>query len=266
MRLVRALVSFKRSNGSVIYLIMRKISRGKLKRQLLDINLNVTHSARRINKLKNNSEYKYLEIGVEYGFTLQGVKAKYKYAVDPKPKYIYNKNIKTFQMTSNEFFTLLHKNEFFDVIFLDGLHIGEQLLLDFLNSIMHIKEDSWILIDDVIPRDSISSIADQNKSLNLRKQTGKYGGTWHGDCYKILPILKKYFPQFHQYLIIYPDNPQLLVRLKRGCDLPIVLPLSFQELVNEMKSITYLDVFNSKAMADYQIFIEEHLFIELNLL
>jgi hypothetical protein len=263
---VRKLISFKRSNGSIIYLILRKISRGKLKRQLLDTNVNITHSARRINKLKNNSEYKYLEVGVEYGFTLQGVKAKHKYAVDPNIKYMDNKKIKTFQMSSNEFFKSLHKNEFFDVIFLDGLHVSEQLLLDFCNAIMHIKEDSWILVDDVIPRDSISAIPDQNKSLSLRKSNENYGGVWHGDCYKILPILKKYFPQFDQYLIIYPDNPQLLVRLKRGCALPIVPLLSFKELVNEMKSITYLDVFNSKTMADYQIFIEEQLFIELNLL
>ena len=131
---------------------------------------------------------------------------------------------------------------------------------------MHIKEDSWILVDDVIPRDGISAIANQDKSLNLRRQTGKYGGTWHGDCYKILPILKKYFPQFHQYLIIYPDNPQLLVRLKREFKLPVDQPFSFEELVNEMKSITYSDVFSSKNMADYQIFIEENFFIELNLL
>lgn len=264
MRSITRLLSFKKSKGSIFYLILRKISRGKLKRQLLDVGFNETHSARRINMLKNNSESKYLEIGVEYGFTFEGVKAKYKYAVDPNPKFVANKKMKMFQMDSNKFFASLTKDELFDVIFLDGLHVSEQLLYDFCNSIMHIREDSWILIDDVIPRDTISAIEDQKKSLSLRKQTGKYGGTWHGDCYKILPILKKYFPQFDQYLIIYPDNPQLLVRLKSGFKLPTVLPSSFEEIVNEMKSITYLGVFNSKAMADYQTFIEENFFIEIN--
>ena len=265
MRLVTKIFSFKKYGGSIAYLILRKISKGRLKRQLLNTNI-TTHSARRINQLKINEEYKYLEIGVEYGYTLEGVNAKDKYAVDPNPKFMPNKKIKLFQMTSNDFFTYLPRNEFFDVIFLDGLHTCDQLLLDFCNSIRHIKEDSWILIDDVVPRDSISAIADREKSLKLRRETGRYGGTWHGDCYKILPILKKYFPQFHQYLIIYPDNPQLLVRLKSEFKLPVDQPFSFEELVNEMKSITYSDVFSSKNMVDYQIFIEENFFIEINLL
>jgi len=262
------LLSYKRNGGSFLRLILHKITRGKIYRPLLNSRQdNITHSARRINLLMHNSDYKYLEIGVAYGSTLEGVKSKYKFAVDPNPMYTQNKKIistNTLKMNSNEFFHSLPPSEFFSVIFLDGLHTKEQLLLDFLNSIKHINEDSWILIDDVVPRDRISAIPDLYKSYSLRKKENNNIKVWHGDCYKILPILKKYFPEFHQFLIIYPDNPQLLVRLRQGAKLPIISNLDMEKYIKEMDSLQYLDLFTSQEMSKYDLWVEDHLFANLN--
>ena len=262
------LLSYKRNGGSYLRLILHKITKGKIHRSLLNSRQdNITHSARRINLLMHNSDYKYLEIGVAYGLTLEGVKSNYKFAVDPNPKYKQNKktiSTYTLKMNSNEFFESLAPSELFSVIFLDGLHTKEQLLLDFLNSIKHINEDSWILIDDVVPRDRISAIPDLDKSYSLRKKENSNIRVWQGDCYKIMPILKKYFPEFHQFLIIYPDNPQLLVRLRRGAKLPIISNLDIEKYMKEMDSFQYLELFTSQGMSIYDLWVEDHLFANLN--
>lgn len=262
------LLSHKRNGGSYLRLILHKITKGKIHRSLLNSRQdNITHSARRINLLMHNSDYKYLEIGVAYGLTLEGVKSNYKFAVDPNPKYKQNKktiSTYTLKMNSNEFFESLAPSELFSVIFLDGLHTKEQLLLDFLNSIKHINEDSWILIDDVVPRDRISAIPDLDKSYSLRKKENSNIRVWQGDCYKIMPILKKYFPEFHQFLIIYPDNPQLLVRLRRGAKLPIISNLDIEKYMKEMDSFQYLELFTSQGMSIYDLWVEDHLFANLN--
>lgn len=267
MNIFEKLLAYRNDNGSFLRLFLHKITKGKIKRPLLNRRLtNITHSARRINQLNLKSNYKYLEIGVSYGLTLEGVNSNFKFAVDPSPKYTQNKtntSTKTFSMTSNVFFDGLPVNSIFDVIFLDGLHTKEQLLLDFINSIKHINEDSWILIDDIVPRDSISAIPDQHESYNSRIKVNQTNTVWHGDCYKILPILKKYFSEFHQFLIIYPDNPQLLVRLRQGAKIPIISSFDLEKYIKEMNSFQYLDSFTSKVMSSYDLWVEDHLFAHL---
>jgi len=213
-----------------------------------------------------NPNCKYLEIGVEFGYTLERVNSNFKYAVDPNPRYIQSSktlNTKTFKMTSNEFFDSLPSHEVFDVIFLDGLHTKEQLLMDFLNSLKHIKSESWILIDDVVPRDAISAIPVLKESLYQRATLGDKRNIWHGDCFKLLPILKKYFPQFYQFLIIYPDNPQLLMRLRKGAKIPDISSIKLKELLIEMDSYTYFETLTNKTLSEYDICIEEPFFAQL---
>ena len=262
------LKTYKKSGGSIYQVVLHKITKGKIKRPLLNSRQhNLTHSARRLNYLINKPDHKYLEIGVAYGLTLEGVKSNFKSAVDPNPMYIQNKkikNTKTFKMTSNQFFDSLPSNEFFDVIFLDGLHTKEQLLMDFLNSIKHIKEDSWILIDDIVPRDRVSAIPDLRESYSLRLERNGTRKVWHGDCFKILPILKEYFPQFHQFLIIYPDNPQLLLRLRRGSKPPEISHQETEKYFKEMDSFQYLESFTAPVMSKYDLWVEDHLFANLD--
>jgi hypothetical protein len=258
MSIYYKLIGYKRSGGSIAWRILHHLSKGRLKRQLLHTRKsNITHSARRINRLLTKSPSNYLEIGVAYGLTLEGVTASYKYAVDPNPMYSQSKtsvNTKTFRMTSNEFFETLPSHKVFDVIFLDGLHTKEQLLTDLVNSFKHINAESWILIDDILPSDSISAIPNLETSHNLRASLGDKRKIWHGDCFKLLPILNKYFPQFHQFLIIYPDNPQLLLRLRQGLQVPDFA---------EMDSYTYYDSLAPEILSKYEICIEEPFFAKL---
>lgn len=100
---------------------------------------------------------KYLEIGVfrpEFCFDL--ICAEEKMGVDPGIEY--PDNPVKYKMTSDEFFSRLHRGELdlpadykWDVIFIDGLHISHQVLKDVNNSLNHLSEGGYIILHDCNP-------------------------------------------------------------------------------------------------------------------
>jgi hypothetical protein len=98
----------------------------------------------------------YLEIGVrnpDDNFNL--INADYKVSVDPGIEFIPNPV--DFKLTSDEFFRQLSNNEIlhnelrFDVIFIDGLHLAEQVNRDIDHALRYIKEDGFIVLHDCNP-------------------------------------------------------------------------------------------------------------------
>ena len=92
------------------------------------------HTARRINRIMFDKNYKYLEIGVADGTTLQSVSSRKKHGVDPFPLFNTSRlpqGITFDTATSNSYFDSLSKDIKYDFIFLDGLHESNQLFLDF---------------------------------------------------------------------------------------------------------------------------------------
>lgn len=102
------------------------------------------------------NETTYLEIGVrnpDDNFNL--IRANKKYSVDPGLSF--KPNPVDFKMTSDEFFEKLSKNEVlsndirFDVIFVDGLHMADQVDRDIQNALKYIKDDGFIVLHDCNP-------------------------------------------------------------------------------------------------------------------
>jgi len=102
------------------------------------------------------TDSKYLEIGVrnpEDNFNL--VNADKKYSVDPGIEF--KSNPVDFPYTSDDFFFKLSNNEIldsdlrFDVIFIDGLHLAEQVDRDIKNSLRYIKDGGFIVLHDCNP-------------------------------------------------------------------------------------------------------------------
>lgn len=98
----------------------------------------------------------YLEIGVrnpEDNFNK--INATKKFSVDPGIEY--RENPVDFKMTSDAFFSSLSKGELleptikFDVIFIDGLHLAEQVDRDIENAMKFIKEDGFVVLHDCNP-------------------------------------------------------------------------------------------------------------------
>lgn len=98
----------------------------------------------------------YLEIGVRNpadNFDL--INAQTKYSVDPGVEF--EKNPVDFQMTSDEFYESLSNGKVlsadtkFDVIFVDGLHLANQVDKDIRNSLSFLKDDGFVVLHDCNP-------------------------------------------------------------------------------------------------------------------
>ena len=131
-----------------------------------------------INRLIDNKNYQnYLEIGVRYGECFREVKCLNKTGVDPQPL----SNDTTHRMTSDSFFESIDSNTKFDIIFIDGLHLHQQVDKDILNSLKHLNEGGTILLHDCNP-------LDEKTALEYPIFEPPINGTWHGDVY--LSIVK----------------------------------------------------------------------------
>ncbi len=104
----------------------------------------------------NQNATLYLEIGVcNPDNNFNHIKATNKYSVDPGLEYELNPV--DFKMTSDTFFRKLSNGEIlsnnikFDVIFIDGLHLAEQVDRDIINSLKFIKDDGFIVLHDCNP-------------------------------------------------------------------------------------------------------------------
>lgn len=139
----------------------------------------------------SNSENKYLEIGVENGFTFNNVHFSDKTGVDPAP-YINNSNIVL--KTSDEYFE--SSNETFDVVFIDGMHQTEYVLNDLNNSLLHSNPNCKIMIDDIIPLHYDEQLKIPIKNV-YENNILKTLVPWTGDVWKIIyHILLKYKSYF----------------------------------------------------------------------
>ncbi len=267
MKKIMNVQDFRRDGGSLVHLIQRKVFRRKLPRQILYKTQEKywNHSARRINTLMRRADFSYLEVGVADGTTLQAIVAKLKVGVDPHPLFdITNlpSNLEFFKSDSDSYFKELNPDVKFDFIFLDGLHEASQLLRDFLNSLRHLSKSGWILIDDVIPRDSISAIPDIQESYAVRGVHASEGYPWHGDCFKILPALLG-LEFIERFIVIYPDNPQLLVRVKDWAACGHFLMQSQAALFSELEKFDFESVFSGEQLRKLPLYLEELLLKEL---
>ena len=119
-----------------------------------------------INQIIKTKKFKsYLEIGCQSDVNFSKIIIKNKIGVDPQSGG-------THRMTSDDFFKQ-NKNKF-DLIFIDGLHIYEQVLKDIENSLKILNENGVILIHDCLPAKIWHQTIPQTHS------------SWNGDVWKAL--------------------------------------------------------------------------------
>ena len=155
---------------------------------------------------KRKKEVNYLEIGVETGFCFFMVKANRKLAVDPEftikittkiKAYIrnpYNFNNSYFELTSDDFFEqqqdYLKKIGGLDVVFIDGLHLSEQVIKDINNALKNLNDGGFILLHDCSPATETSAIRAHHKFEVYRMNLPDYNGIWNGDVWKAIVELR----------------------------------------------------------------------------
>jgi hypothetical protein len=115
----------------------------------------------------------YLEIGVDIGANFEQVICDYKVGVDPANKY----EKLTYNITSDEFFE--SNKDTFDIVFIDGLHISEQVVKDIQNSLDILNPKGTIIMHDCLPN---------SESAQSRERLGDH---WNGDVWKAFAHYRK---------------------------------------------------------------------------
>lgn len=113
----------------------------------------------------------YLEIGVLGNETFDSVVLDVKHGVDPN-------GCGTHTMTSDDFFAS-HCKQNYDIIFIDGLHLAEQVTRDIENSLTYLNEGGIIVVHDCLPSEEYEQ---------LREGLG--GKPWTGDVWKAFAGLR----------------------------------------------------------------------------
>ena len=125
----------------------------------------------------------YLEIGVrDPNDNYNHIKANTKHSVDPGVEF--KENPVDFKLTSDSFFEKLDKKEIlsdsnkFDVIYIDGLHLADQVDRDINNALNFIKEDGFIVLHDCNPPTQWHAREEYGFHLTPAK------GLWNGTTWK----------------------------------------------------------------------------------
>lgn len=140
-----------------------------------------------INLLIEINKYKsYLEIGVntplQPGYSHDSIDIETKHGVDPNVDT-------TYKVTSDEFFEKKVERKY-DIIFIDGLHIFEQVYRDIVNSLKYLNENGTIVVHDCNPIKEITQRRERASSV------------WHGDVWKAILKLRIEEPN----IVIYTVN------------------------------------------------------------
>lgn|SRR5574344_119564 len=115
--------------------------------------------------IKENNYKSYLEVGVFTGYNFKSIIIDDKSAVDPDPKIDIE-----YKMTSDDFFK--QNDKMYDIIFIDGLHIDEQVQRDIENSLMFLNDGGIIVVHDCKPIDKNAQSVSQTQEV------------WNGDVWK----------------------------------------------------------------------------------
>jgi hypothetical protein len=153
----------------------------------------------------------YAEIGIRDGVSLRmATTAKAVVGIDPAPQIEGRLAASTriFTMTSDDFFasrslTTELRGKPFDLAFIDGMHLFEFALRDFINLERASAPRSTILVHDCYPVDRTT--AERERTTQI----------WSGDVWKLIICLKKYRPDLR---ISTVDVPPTGLGVIRGLD------------------------------------------------
>ncbi|MCL2923759.1 MAG: tetratricopeptide repeat protein [Trichodesmium sp. MAG_R04] len=177
----------------------------------------------------------YVEIGVETGksFRLSN-SSKISVGIDPKPRLEFSiaPYAKIFPITSDEFFQNYDlskelEGSKIDFAFIDGLHIFEQALQDFINIEKYSYKNTVVCFHDTLPLDEITSRHD------------RVTGFWSGDVWKVVPILKQYRPELEIFTI--PTKPTGLTIVTNLNPDSTFISDHYDKIINEYMNKEWVD-------------------------
>jgi tetratricopeptide (TPR) repeat protein len=204
---------------------------------LVEIRFPGEHYTRVLRKLHQHLRpATYMEIGVETGQSMALAEpATLCLGIDPEPRIekTLPPRCEMFTLTSDAFFARFNVRELLGrqplaFAFIDGLHVFEAALRDFVNIERLAAPDSVVAVHDCIPLDERTS---------ARERTTNF---WSGDVWKLVPCLKKYRPDLS--LVSVAAKPTGL-GLITGLDPENrVLEDRYEQIVAEYRPLGYTDI------------------------
>jgi predicted O-methyltransferase YrrM len=151
----------------------------------------------------------YLEIGVETGGTLSlATTAAVAIGVDPEQYAIDHRlpaAARVVHMKSDDFFAQHRRQDLFadgpvDLAFIDGMHLFEYALRDFVNVESWCTKDATIVLHDCLP------------ILNVAAERERRTRFWVGDTWKVVMALARYRPDLRVRTVLTPPSGLVVVR------------------------------------------------------
>ena len=152
----------------------------------------------------------YLEIGVERGRSLAlALPPTRAIGIDPAPRVEipFAAVTRVLTITSDDFFAHYDPAREFgepaiDLAFIDGLHLFEQTLRDFINVERHTGPRSVVLVHDCLPMDETSAARERKSAF------------WTGDVWKLVPALRHWRPDLEiRSIAARPSGLAMITRL-----------------------------------------------------
>ena len=158
----------------------------------------------------------YLEVGMLHGETFALAQCP-AIGVDPELRISTaslagKPRIHLFQTTSDRFFEENDPKALLggpvEMAFLDGMHLFEFLLRDFMNTEAHCRPNAIIALHDCVPTDVGMTRRDPYApSEGLTRNPGM----WTGDVWKIVPVLRRHRPDLRLHVLDAPSTGLVLV-------------------------------------------------------
>jgi hypothetical protein len=183
----------------------------------------------------------YVEIGVHYGASFSKVlPGTLAVGIDPILSRLQpiNRDGKYFAVTSDVFFAdndlrAILNGSAVDLAFIDGMHLFEFALRDFLHLERYCTEGSIILIHDCYPVSAETASRERPR------------GFWSGDVWKLIPCLKEHRPDLQVSVVDVPPTGLAIVTTLDPNS--TVLEERYEEIFEEFVGLDYAAIAGAKA-------------------
>jgi len=173
---------------------------------------------------------RYLEIGVATGRTFERVRCAEKVGVDPRPKRV-EPGWTIHRVTSDDFFAGSPGR--FDLVFIDGLHLAEQVLRDIANSLACLNPGGAILLHDCNPPTEVAG----SRDASLADE----GVKWNGDVWRAIAYVRKFQPGLFCRVLDFNEGIGVILLRDPGA-IPNLGPSVLAEAQKHLDGLTWKDL------------------------
>jgi predicted O-methyltransferase YrrM len=177
---------------------------------------------------------RYLEIGTQHGASLRLARGN-AVAIDPelhlrirlwslrrrmrlrsrmhlRRRGQLHPRIRLYRSTSDAYFSAHDPRTILggpiELAFIDGMHLSEYVLRDFINVERHCSPDSLIVLHDAVPQNFEMTERQRRTGARHDKSLAQ---AWTGDVWRILPLLQRERPDLHIEVLDCPPTGLVLV-------------------------------------------------------